>query len=214
MAEREATPAEGEAAEAPATASLTFRGPEGAWRVVPLPQEGAVTVGRREEADVSLPWDSEVSRLHAELSVHAGEWTVTDDGWSQNGTWVNGIRIGGRRRLADGDLITVGKTVLTFRGPTRNGPGPTMVPGELGAAPAFSEQQQRVLRALCAPLLGDGEGVEPAPDQEVAAVTGIPLEQVQAELDLLAQLFGFEVLPLADRRGELALLALRSGLVG
>jgi FHA domain len=213
MGEPEAIPAGGEAADAPAAASLTFRGPEGAWRVVPLPEAGSMTVGRREEADLSLPWDSEVSRLHAELSLHAGEWTVTDDGWSQNGTWVNGIRIAGRRRLADGDLITVGKTVLTFRGLTRSGPGPTMVPGELGAAPAFSEQQQRVLRALCGPLLGDGEGVAPASDEEVASATGIPLEQVESELELLAQLFGFEVLPLADRRGELALLALRSGLV-
>ena len=196
-----------------ATASLTFRGPDGGWRVVPLPDAGSVTVGRRDEADVSLPWDNEVSRLHAELSRHAGEWTVADDGWSQNGTWVNGIRIDGRRRLTDGDLITVGKTVLTFRGGSPRGPGPTMVPGELGAAPSFSEQQQRILRALCAPLLGDGEGVDPAPDEDVAAATGIPLEQVESELELLAQLFGFEVLPLADRRGELALLALRSGLV-
>jgi pSer/pThr/pTyr-binding forkhead associated (FHA) protein len=138
---------------------------------------------------------------------------VTDDGLSQNGTWVNGIRISGRRRLADGDLITVGKTVLTVRGGSQSGPGPTMVPGELGAAPAFSEQQQRVLRALCAPLLGDGEGVAPASDEEVARETGIPLQQVESELELLAQLFGFEVLPLADRRAELALLALRSGLV-
>jgi hypothetical protein len=195
------------------SASLTYRGPDGGWRVIPLPENGSVTLGRRDEADVSLHWDNEVSRLHAELSRHAGEWTVADDGWSQNGTWVNGIRIEGRRRLADGDLITIGKTVLTFRGAGRVGPGPTMVPGELGAAPAFSEQQQRVLRALCAPLLGDGEGVAPASDEEVAEVTGIPLEQVESELELLAQLFGFEVLPLADRRGELALLALRSGLV-
>ena len=213
MGELEAMSAGGEAAEAPASASLTFRSPEGAWRVLPLPASGSVTIGRRDEADISLPWDPEVSRLHAELSLHAGEWTVSDDGWSQNGTWVNGIRIAGRRRLADGDLITVGKTVLTFRGGTRSGPGPTMVPGELGAAPAFSEQQQRVLRALCAPLLGDGEGVAPASDEKVAAETGIPLEQVESELELLAQLFGFEVLPLADRRAELALLALRSGLV-
>src|SRR5690242_12559308 len=178
MSEAGAIPVGGEAAEAPASASLTFRGPDGGWRVVPLPESGALTIGRREEADLSLPWDQEVSRLHAELSLHAGEWTVSDDGWSQNGTWVNGIRIEGRRRLADGDLITIGRTVLTFRGGSRTGPGPTMVPGELGAAPAFSEQQQRVLRALCRPLLGDGEGVAPASDEEVAGETGIPLEQV------------------------------------
>jgi hypothetical protein len=203
----------GETPDAPVAATLTYRHPEGSWRVVPLPQSGTFTIGRRDEADVSLPWDPEVSRLHAELSVHAGEWTVSDDGWSQNGTWVNGIRLAGRRRLADGDLIGVGRTVLTFRGGSRSGPGPTMLPGELGAAPAFSEQQQRILRALCAPLLGDGEGVLPASDAEVAVVTGIPIEQVEAELEHLAQLFGFEDLPVNVRRAEVALLALRSGLV-
>ena len=202
-----------EAPEANVTATLTYRQPDGNWRVVPLPENGALTIGRREEADLSLPWDQEVSRLHAELSLHAGEWTVSDDGWSQNGTWVNGIRVDGRRRLADGDLITVGRTVLTFRGAGRSGPGPTMLPGELGPAPAFSEQQQRVLRALCAPLLGDGEGLTPATDVEVADATGVPLEQVEAELDHLAQIFGFEDLAVDGRRAEVALLALRSGLV-
>jgi hypothetical protein len=199
--------------EARAGATLTYRQPDGTWRVVPLPETGTLTVGRRAEADLSLSWDPEVSRLHAELSLHAGEWTVSDDGWSQNGTWVNGIRVGGRRRLADGDLITIGRTVLTFRTEKRAGPGPTMVPGELGAAPAFSEQQQRVLHALCAPLKGDGEGVMPAGDSEVASVTGIPLDQVRSELEHLSQVFGFEDLPLDERRTQLALLALRSGLV-
>jgi hypothetical protein len=213
MSEAGPVPADGEAPETRAVATLTFRAPDGNWRVVPLPEAGPLTVGRREEADLSLPWDQEVSRLHAELSRHAGEWTVSDDGWSQNGTWVNGVRVDGRRRLADGDLITVGRTVLTFRGGGRSGPGPTMVPGELGAAPAFSEQQQRLLRALCSPLMGDGEGVVPATDDEVAAATGIPLEQVETELEHLAQLFGFEDLPLDGRRTEVALLALRSGLV-
>ena len=58
-----------------------------------------MTVGRRLEADVPLAWDPEVSRLHAELEFKAGEWTLCDDGFSQNGTFVNGLRIHGRRRL-------------------------------------------------------------------------------------------------------------------
>ena len=202
-----------QAPEARAGATLTYRQADGTWRVVPLPETGALTVGRRSEVDVSLSWDPEVSRLHAELSLHAGEWTVSDDGWSQNGTWVNGIRVGGRRRLADGDLITIGRTVLTFRASERPGPGPTMVPGELGGSPAFSEQQQRILHALCAPLKGDGDGIVPAGDSDVARSTGIPLDQVRAELEHMSQLFGFEDLPLDERRTQLALLALRSGLV-
>ena len=71
---------------------------------------GSVTVGRRLEADVALAWDPEVSRLHAELEYKAGEWTLCDDGFSQNGTFVNGLRIHGRRRLTDGDLLRIGQT--------------------------------------------------------------------------------------------------------
>ena len=128
----------------------------------------AITIGRRFEADISLPWDPEASRLHAELSFRAGEWTICDDGWSQNGTWVNGLRLAGRRRLADGDLVKIGRTILGFQQPGVNGPGPTMVQGELSATPRFSEQQQRILRALCRPLFADGDGFNPSSDLEVS----------------------------------------------
>jgi pSer/pThr/pTyr-binding forkhead associated (FHA) protein len=125
---------------------LLFRDGDGRQRIVSL-GEGieSVTIGRRYEADISLPWDPEASRLHAELSLRAGEWTIVDDGWSQNGTWVNGLRLAGRRRLADGDLVKIGRTILGFHAPGVTGPGPTMVQGELSATPRFSEQQQRVL---------------------------------------------------------------------
>ena len=89
----------------------------------------------------------------------------------------------------------------------------TLAPGELGIAPKFSEQQQRILRALCRPLMGDGEGINPAPDAEIAAATGIAEEVVTTELDHLGRSFGLDDMPAADRRAEIALLALRSGLV-
>ena len=172
-----------------------------------------VTIGRREEADIAIPWDPELSRLHASLDLHAGEWTICDDGFSQNGTWVNGLRLAGRRRLHDGDLVRVGRTLIAYCDPVPIGAGPTLVPGELSATPRFSEQQQRVLRALCRPLFDDGEGLNPSSDQEVAAATGIPLEAVAAELDHLGRALGLDDMPVADQRAEIALLAMRSGLV-
>jgi hypothetical protein len=190
-----------------------FRGEDGRWIVRQLPRTGSLTIGRRGEADISLPWDPEVSRLHAELSQRAGEWTVSDDGWSQNGTWVNGLRLAGRRRLADGDVVTIGRTEITFRSPRGEGPGPTLVPGELSATPAFSEQQQRILAALCRPLFGDGDGVNPASDEEIAEESGVPLGQVTVELDHLGRAFGLDDMPVSERRAEIALLAMRSGLV-
>ncbi|HWT25693.1 MAG TPA: FHA domain-containing protein [Solirubrobacteraceae bacterium] len=212
-----ATPADLEArraAERHGTPFLVFRDDRGDQRIVMLePATGAMTLGRRPEADVSVPWDPEVSRLHAELECKAGEWLLCDDGFSQNGTYVNGLRIHGRRRLADGDLVRVGRTTFAYCDPGEGGTGITMAPGELGAAPKFSEQQQRILRELCRPLMGDGEGVTPASDAEIAAATSIPEATVTSELEHLGRTFGLEDMPPADRRAEIALLALRTGLV-
>ena len=203
-----------EAAERRGERFLVYRDDEGR-QVIHALAEGrtSVTIGRRPEADVSIPWDPEMSRLHAELEVRAGEWTISDDGLSQNGTWVNELRLAGRRRLTDGDLVRVGRTVFAFCDPVPIGTGPTLVPGELSATPRFSEQQQRVLRALCRPLFADGEGINPAGDEEVAEATGIPLEAVVSELDHLGRALGLEDMPPADQRAEIALLAMRSGLV-
>jgi pSer/pThr/pTyr-binding forkhead associated (FHA) protein len=193
---------------------LVYRDDAGRQRIFSLAQYTCVvTLGRREEADISVPWDPEMSRLHAELVNRAGEWTVSDDGLSQNGTWVNGLRVAGRRRLAAGDLLQVGRTVFEFCDPAPSSAGPTLVPGELSATPRFSEQQQRVLRALCRPLLTDGEGINPATDEEIAEATGIPVEAVAIELDHLGRALGLEDMPQPDQRAEIALLALRSGLV-
>jgi pSer/pThr/pTyr-binding forkhead associated (FHA) protein len=193
---------------------LVFRDDEGRQHLHVLSGNlPTVTVGRRAEADISVPWDPEMSRLHAELRLHAGEWTVSDDGLSQNGTWVNGLRLAGRRRLSDGDLLKVGRTMFVYCDPVPIGVGPTLVPGELSATPRFSEQQQRVLRALCRPLFVDGEGINPSTDEEIAEATGIALEAVAAELDHLGRALGLEAMPAADQRAEIALLAMRSGLV-
>jgi hypothetical protein len=170
---------------------LVYRDEEGAQRIFTL-GDGirSVTVGRRHEADIAVPWDPEMSRLHAELELRAGEWTVCDDGFSQNGTWVNGLRLAGPL-----------------------GYGPTMVPGELSATPRFSEQQQRILQALCRPLFADGEGINPATDEAISAATEIPVDAVAVELDHLARALGLDEMPHADQRAEIALLAMRSGLV-
>ena len=84
-----------------------------------------MTVGRRVEADVALGWDTEVSRLHAVLEYVAGEWTVVDDGLSQNGTFIGTVRVSGRQRLRDGDVLRVGRTRVAFRNPVRSGSRPT-----------------------------------------------------------------------------------------
>lgn len=76
-----------------------------------------MTIGRGMGADLALTWDQDVSRVHAELVRLADDWTVTDDGLSRNGTFVNDRRVEGRRRLMDGDLLRCGDTVLLFVSP-------------------------------------------------------------------------------------------------
>jgi FhaA, N-terminal domain/FHA domain len=81
-------------------------------RVLPV-TTGRVVVGRSRECDVRVD-DGNVSRRHCEL-VQEGPtaWVVSDLG-STNGTEVNGRRVSGRRRLDDGDRITIGSTELVF----------------------------------------------------------------------------------------------------
>jgi len=202
------------AAERSGAPFLLLRDDQRVQQIVRLdPGSGSVTVGRRQEADIALAWDPEVSRLHAELEFKAGEWTLCDDGYSQNGTYVNGLRMHGRRRLTDGDLVRIGQTSIAFCDPGLGGLGVTLAPGELGVAPKFSEQQQRILHALCRPLMGDGDGINPAGDAAIAAETGIAEEVVTTELEHLGRSFGLQDMPPPDRRAEIALLALRSGLV-
>jgi SARP family transcriptional regulator, regulator of embCAB operon len=79
-------------------------------------RDGPVTIGRREGNTIALAWDPQVSRVHAQLERVGSEWTVRDDGLSRNGTWVNGQRLRGSRRLLDGDTVRVGRTLLVVHG--------------------------------------------------------------------------------------------------
>src|SRR3954447_21422341 len=99
-------------------------GPGSERRLALWARAGPLTIGRREGSSVALPWDAEVSRAHAQLQPVGREWTICDDGLSRNGTWVNGERVSGRRRLSDGDTIRVGRTMLVVA----LRPSPTSVP--------------------------------------------------------------------------------------
>src|SRR5919202_1309307 len=105
----------GRMAAAESTApELTWYDPDGGRHSVVLePSRTQLTIGRRPESEVALPWDTEVSRAHARLERVGRDWTIRDDGLSRNGTWLNGRRVHGSRRLVHGDIIRVGRTMLT-----------------------------------------------------------------------------------------------------
>src|SRR3954464_4191501 len=82
------------AAERRGSPFLVLRDADGLQRIVELTERPArLTIGRRSECDVALPWDGEVSRLHAELERVGSQWLIVDDGLSSNGTFVAGERI-------------------------------------------------------------------------------------------------------------------------
>ncbi len=76
-----------------------------------LPDHEPQLIGRSSEA---LPLnDTTVSRRHAELTPDDGAWYIRDL-QSQNGTFVNGVRIGERTRLRPGDQVRTGATLFVF----------------------------------------------------------------------------------------------------
>ena len=83
---------------------LLYRDGKGRQQLLELDRD-RVSIGRRVGCDLALPWDDEVSRVHAELQRMGTEWVACDDGLSYNGTFVNGERVRGRRRLAAGDVV-------------------------------------------------------------------------------------------------------------
>lgn len=76
-----------------------------------LPDHEPQLIGRSTEA---LPLtDNTVSRRHAELTPDDGLWWIRDLD-SQNGTYINGVKITERTRLKPGDQIRTGATVFVF----------------------------------------------------------------------------------------------------
>ncbi|WNG21992.1 FHA domain-containing protein [Cystobacter fuscus] len=94
------------------------RGP-GTGQLVPIKQ-GVLTLGRASSSDLRLQHPS-ISRRHAQLTRLGNRLLLKDVG-SQNGTYVNRVRLTGERELRSGDEIALGNALLRVRGP---GPMPS-----------------------------------------------------------------------------------------
>ena len=82
-------------------------GPNAGWRA---PLHRPIVVGRDPSADLSLE-DTQASRHHARITPE-GSGAVVEDLDSTNGTFINDGEVHGRARLAPGDELVVGVTVL------------------------------------------------------------------------------------------------------
>jgi pSer/pThr/pTyr-binding forkhead associated (FHA) protein len=210
------TPAELQArmeAERAGTPFLLYRDGDGRQLIAELdPAAAPLAIGRRPENHIALAWDVEVSRIHAQLEPVGRDWAVIDDGLSRNGTYVNGERIAGRRRLRDGDRLCFGETPVLFRAPASEESLSTAVVGMRQGTVALTDSQRRVLVALCRPLK-DSAYASPATNREIAEEAHLSVDAVKAHLRVIFERFELDELPQNQKRARLAALALVNGLV-
>ncbi len=91
---------------------LAVTSPDGKNRTIVL--EGSpLSLGRSSANELCYPEDIGLSRQHMAIEPDGDEWTVRDLG-SKNGTFLNGVRVGDKRRLKAGDRIIASRVVLTF----------------------------------------------------------------------------------------------------
>ena len=191
-----------------------WRDGDGEQHILMLPSGAPrVTIGRREQSDIPLTWDAEVSRAHALLEPVGEEWTLVDDGLSRNGSYVNGSRVHGRQRLQDRDRMCFGNTHVVYHGSTAAPESvSTARAPESPATANLSGAQREVLIALCRPIV-DGSGTTPATNPHIAAEVFRSVDSVKQHLRVLFDRFGLEELPHNEKRSRLVAIVLSSGVL-
>jgi FHA domain len=190
---------------------LVWRTDEGEQRLLLLRAGWRVTIGRDPAADIPLPWDAEVSRTHALLEQVGRGWTVVDDGLSRNGSFVNGARVTGRRRLRDKDRVVCGNTPLTYR-ETSGGITQTASAIDTPAAIPLSPMQRKILVALCRPLQ-ESASATPATNRQIAEEVYLTVDAVKAHLRVLFDRYGLSQLPQNEKRARLVATVLDAGVL-
>jgi hypothetical protein len=203
------------AVEREGIAFLVLRDPAGKQVIVRLGSASTtLTVGRSDQCDLALPWDVQVSRVHAELVQVGGDWAIEDGGLSRNGSYINGERLIDRRRLVDGDTLRFGTTAVLFCAPDSDlRPQATVRAEALPGPQDLSSAQRAVLRALCRPFAAGGGWERPATNAEIAEELVLSTEAVKGHLRVLFAKFDVSDLPQNEKRLRLAERALATGSV-
>ena len=191
---------------------VLWRTDDGEQRLLLLDAERwRVTIGRDPDTDVPLAWDAEVSRTHALLEQVGRGWMVVDDGLSRNGSFVNGTRVTGRRRLRDKDRLVLGATPLTYR-ETSGGITQTASAIDAPATIPLTPMQRKVLIALCRPV-HDLAAAIPATNRQIAEEVFLTVDAVKAHLRVLFERYGLSELPQNQKRARLVASVLDAGVL-
>ena len=78
-------------------------GAHGAWML---------SIGRRDDCDLCLPFDTQISREHARLVYTADDRWILEDAGSRNGTFIGKKRLEHPTELMPGSLFRIGRTWL------------------------------------------------------------------------------------------------------
>ena len=192
---------------------LAYRDATGERRLLSVGGASSVWIGRRSSTDVVIDWDPEVSGVHAQLDRGGEEWTLVDEGLSSNGSYVNGERVNGRRRLRNGDVLRFGRTTMIYRDPAgQRIPTTLLSEGALSGA-SLSATQRRVLIALCRPFKDSAAFAAPPSNRQIADELFLGVDAVKGHLRVLFEKFEVSDLPQNRKRLALAERALASGLI-
>jgi FHA domain len=191
---------------------VVWRTEDGEQKLLLLDQERwRVTIGRDPAADIPLAWDAEVSRTHALLEQVGRGWTLVDDGLSRNGSFVNGARVLGRRRLRDKDRIVFGATTVTYR-ETSGAITQTASAIDAPAAIPLTPMQRKVMIALCRPV-HESDSATPATNRQIAEEVYLTVDAVKAHLRVLFERYGLSKLPQNEKRARLVASVLEAGVL-
>ena len=141
-----------------------------------------VRLGRDPANDLALLADPKISRSHAELRDHDGQWILVDLG-SSNGTRVNDRRIE-QHPLRDGDRIQLGRTTIIFT--TDDDPNPTETDTRaLAKVPDLSERERQILALVALGLT----------DRQIGQRLFISPSTVRSHLDRIGKKTGLDAGP-------------------
>lgn len=124
--------------------TLTILSGPGAGTKIPL-VGGSATIGRAPEVDLQV-LDSEVSRLHAKVTVRDGVAAI-DDLHSSNGTYVNGERILEHTTLRPADHIQIGEATIELTSPVFAGGLARILPPQVSGVREVLSQSPKLLTA-------------------------------------------------------------------